>query len=161
MKIEKRNGKVVDFDSTKISIAISKAAADFPDIGIEELETLKANIAKVVTEEAAQHQNKDDLFSVEDCQDLVVHYLRKFKYRKLANSFQKVREEKAMDRELRAVFDVLSNEDTKEKTENANVDGYTMSGRHLHISEDIIKTGAPLRSSGFFVIHSHCLIYGK
>ena len=139
MKIEKRNGKVVDFDSTKISIAISKAAADFPDIGIEELETLKANIVKAVTEEAAQHQNKDDLFSVEDCQDLVVHYLRKFKYRKLANSFQKVREEKVMDRELRAVFDVLSNEDTKEKTENANVDGYTMSGRHLHISEDIIK----------------------
>lgn len=139
MKIEKRDGKIVDFDSTKIGIAISKAAADFPEIGNEELDKLKENIMKVITDEASQHQGKDDLFSVEDCQDLVVHYLRKMKYRKLANRFQRVREEKAVDRQLRSVFDVLKNEDTKEKTENANVDGYTMSGRHLHISEDVIK----------------------
>lgn len=139
MKIEKRDGKIVDFDPVKIGIAISKAASDFPEIGSKELDKLKENIIKVITDEASQRQDKDDLFSVEDCQDLVVHYLRKLKYRKLANRFQKVREEKAVDRQLRAVFDVLKNEDTKEKTENANVDGYTMSGRHLHISEDIIK----------------------
>lgn len=139
MKIEKRDGKIVDFDPIKIGIAISKAASDFPEIGNEELDELKENIMKVITDEASQRQDKDDLFSVEDCQDLVVHYLRKLKYRKLANHFQKVREEKAVDRQLRAVFDVLKNEDTKEKTENANVDGYTMSGRHLHISEDVIK----------------------
>ena len=139
MKIEKRDGKVVDFDSTKIGIVISRAAIDFPEIGIEELERLKANIINLVTEEASQRQDKDDLFSVEDCQDLVISSLRKLKYRKLANAFQKVREEKAVDRQLRAVFDIVSNEDTKEKTENANVDGYTMSGRHLHISEDVIK----------------------
>lgn len=139
MKIEKRDGKVVDFDSTKIGIVISRAAIDFPEIGIEELERLKANIINLVTEEASQRQDKDDLFSVEDCQDLVISSLRKLKYRKLANAFQRVREEKAVDRQLRAVFDIVSNEDTKEKTENANVDGYTMSGRHLHISEDVIK----------------------
>lgn len=139
MKIEKRDGRIVDFDPIKISIAINKAASDFPEIGNRELDKLKENIIKVITDEASQRQDKDDLFSVEDCQDLVVHYLRKLKYRKLANRFQKVREEKAVDRELRAVFDILKNEDTPEKTENANVDGYTMSGRHLHISEDVIK----------------------
>lgn len=139
MKIKKRDGSIVNFDPVKIEIVVDKAAADFPDLNNGELSKLKENIVQICTEEATKHQDKEDLFSVEDCQDLVVASLRKLGYRKVANHYQKVREEKALDRELRSVFDVLKNEDTEEKTENANVDGYTMSGRHLHISEDIIK----------------------
>lgn len=139
MKIMKRNGKIVSFDPEKIKIVIEKAAADFPDFDRSELEDLKNKISEIITEEASNHQNEDDLFTVEDCQDSIVHNMRKLGYRKLANRYEKVRETRAVDRELRTVFDVLSNDETDEKTDNANVDGYTMSGRHLHISEDIIK----------------------
>ena len=139
MKIRKRNGKVVDFDRTKIENVLDKAAADFPDLTIGELIYIKNTVISNVIDEAETRQDESDLFSVEDCQDIIVSTLRKLKYRKLANHYQKVREERAVDRELRAVFDILKNEDTEEKTENANVDGYTMSGRHLHISEDVIK----------------------
>ena len=139
MKIKKRDDRIVTFDPVKIDIVLDKAASDFPDLNNGELKELKTKIINIVTEEAEKHQDKEDLFSVEDCQDLIVHSLRKLGYRKVANHYQKVREDRAVDRKLRAVFDVLKNEDTEEKTENANVDGYTMSGRHLHISEDIIK----------------------
>lgn len=139
MKIRKRNGKVVEFDSAKIEAVLDKAAADFPDLTIGELFNIKRNVVTDVIAEAEHRQDEEDIFSVEDCQDIVVSTLRKLGYRKIANRFQKVREERAVDRELRAVFDIVSNEETKEKTDNANVDGYTMSGRHLHISEDVIK----------------------
>lgn len=139
MKIRKRNGKTAEFDPIKIDMVLDKAAADFPDLHNGELNNLKSQIINIITDEAAKQQDKEDLFTVEDCQDLIVSSLRKLGYRKVANHFQKVREERAVDRELRAVFDIVSNEETKEKTENANVDGYTMSGRHLHISEDVIK----------------------
>lgn len=139
MKIRKRDGKVVTFDPIKIDIVLDKAAADFPELNGDELSQLKNNIISIVSEEASNHQDENDLFTVEDCQDVIVHNLRKLGYRKMANHYQSVREEKAVDRELRAVFDIVSNEETNEKTDNANVDGYTMSGRHLHISEDVIK----------------------
>ena len=149
MKIRKRDGKVVDFDRTKIEDVLDRAAMDFPDLTIGELVYIKNNVVSNVIDEAETRQDESDLFSVEDCQDIIVSTLRKLKYRKLANHYQRVREERAVDRELRAVFDILKNEDTEEKTENANVDGYTMSGRHLHISEDIIK------------IHSNKHIFSK
>lgn len=139
MKIRKRSGKVVTFDRSKIESVLEKAAADFPDLTLGELAVIKESVIANVVEEAQARQSEDDLFTVEDCQDIIVSTLRKLKYRKIANHYQKVREERAVDRELRAVFDIVSNEDTDEKTDNANVDGYTMSGRHLHISEDVLK----------------------
>ena len=120
MKIKKRDDRIVTFDPVKIDIVLDKAASDFPDLNNGELKELKTKIINIVTEEAEKHQDKEDLFSVEDCQDLIVHSLRKLGYRKVANHYQKVREDRAVDRKLRAVFDVLKNEDTEEKTENAN-----------------------------------------
>ena len=138
MKIQKRSGKIVDFDEVKISIVLDKAFSDFPDIEAKDVKKAKSAIISVIREEAALHQD-DELFSVEDCQDLIQSTMRKLGYRKVANKFKEVREERAFNRELTVVFDALSNKDTEEKTDNANVNGYTPSGRHLHVSEEVIK----------------------
>lgn len=149
MKIRKRNEKIVDFDEAEIGIVLDKTLADYPDLSEDEVACLKENIINNVKVEAGKQQDKENMFDVEDCQDIIVSSLRKAGYRKIANSFQRYREERAVDRQLRKVFEVVSNEDTDEKTENANVDGYTMSGRHLHISEDVLK------------IHSARHVYSK
>lgn len=138
MKIQKRSGKIVDFDEVKIGIVLDKAFSDFPDIEAKDVKKAKSAIISVICEEAALHQD-DELFSVEDCQDLIQSTMRKLGYRKVANKFKEVREERAFNRELTVVFDALSNKDTEEKTDNANVNGYTPSGRHLHVSEEVIK----------------------
>lgn len=139
MKIQKRSGKIVDFDEVKLSIVLDKAFADFPEIEIKDVNKAKKAIISIVREEAALHQDTDEIFSVEDCQDLIQSAMRKLGYRKVANKFKEVREERAFNRELTVVFDALSNKDTDEKTDNANVNGYTPSGRHLHVSEEVIK----------------------
>lgn len=139
MKIQKRNGKIVDFDETKLSIVLDKAFSDFPDIEAKEVKKAKNSIISFIKEDVAAHQDEEDLFSVEDCQDSIQSLLRKLGYRKVANKFKEVREERAFNRELGVVFDALSNKDSEEKTDNANVNGYTPSGRHLHVSEEVIK----------------------
>lgn len=149
MKIRKRNERIADFDTNEIITVLDKTFVDFPELTEEEISNLKENIISNITMEAEKQQDKDNLFDVEDCQDIIVSSLRKSGYRKIANSFQRYREDRAVDRQLRKVFEVVSNEDTDEKTENANVDGYTMSGRHLHISEDVLK------------IHSAKHVYSK
>lgn len=66
--------------------------------------------------------------------------MRKAGFRKVAKGYQEYREKRAKARELSNVLDILSNDATEEKNDNANVNGYTPSGRHLHISEDVIKS---------------------
>ena len=149
MKIRKRNDKIVDFDTNKIITVLDKTFVDYPELTEDEISNLKETIINNITAEAEKQQDKDNLFDIEDCQDIIVASLKKLGYRKIANSFQRYREGRAVDRQLRKVFEVVSNEDTDEKTENANVDGYTMSGRHLHISEDVLK------------IHSSKHVYSK
>ena len=108
MKIQKRSGKVVDFDEVKIEIVLDKAFSDFPEIDTKDVKKAKSSIVSVICEDAALHQDSDDLFSVEDCQDLIQSTLRKLGYRKVANKFKEVREERAFNRELAVVFDTLS-----------------------------------------------------
>ena len=65
--------------------------------------------------------------------------LRKSGFRKVAKGYQEYREKRARARELAAITEILSNDDSEEKTENANVDGYSTMGRMLHVGEEIVK----------------------
>ena len=136
IKVIKRNGNVVDFNEEKIRNAITKGFLDYGEITEEK----KIFIKDVIKDIQTEAQKYTDGIEVEEIQDIIVAKMRKAGFRKVAKSYQEYREKRAKARELSNVLDILSNEATEEKNDNANVNGYTPSGRHLHISEDVIKS---------------------
>ena len=95
-KIRKRDGRVVDFDSSRIKDAIHRAFVAV------ELENGKR--AEDVTEEVVrllEERFKKTIPSVEDAQDLVVEVLKKRGYGKVAGKYQVYREKKEEIRRLR------------------------------------------------------------
>lgn len=136
IKVIKRNGNVVDFNEEKIRNAITKGFLDYGEITEEK----KIFIKDVIKDIQTEAQKYTDGIEVEEIQDIIVAKMRKAGFRKVAKGYQEYRDKRAKARELSNVLDILSNESTEEKNDNANVNGYTPSGRHLHISEDVIKS---------------------
>jgi ribonucleoside-diphosphate reductase alpha chain len=95
-KIRKRDGRVVDFDSSRIKDAIHRA---FVAVELENGER-----AESVTEEVVRllgERFEKRVPSVEDAQDLVVEVLKKKSYGKVAEEYQVYREKKEEIRRLR------------------------------------------------------------
>jgi len=95
-KIRKRDGRVVDFDSSRIKDAVHRAFVAV------ELENGKR--AESVTEEVVrllEERFEKRVPSVEDAQDLVVEVLKKRGYGKVAGEYQVYREKKEEIRRLR------------------------------------------------------------
>lgn len=136
LQVRKRNGVIVPFDKDKIVYAMSKGFLEFGEMTKEKEDCIK-NIVEIVEKEAKKYE---DAIEVEEIQDIIVAQLRKAGFRKVAKGYQEYREKRTKERELKTVLEILSNEATDEKNDNANINGYTPSGRHLHISEDVIKS---------------------
>lgn len=136
LQVKKRNGVVVPFDKEKIVYAMSKGFLEFGEMTEEKEDCIK-NTIEIVEKEAKKYE---DAIEVEEIQDIIVAQLRKAGFRKVAKGYQEYREKRTKERELKTVLEILSNEATDEKNDNANINGYTPSGRHLHISEDVIKS---------------------
>ena len=95
-KIRKRDGRVVDFDSSRIKDAIHRA---FVAVELENGER-----AESVTEEVVRllgERFEERVPSVEDAQDFVVEVLKKKGYGKVAEEYQVYREKKEEIRRLR------------------------------------------------------------
>lgn len=142
-KIVKRDGSLQKFDPERINNAIDKGFVGF-DASTEDINDIKETVIKQI-----ELLLNDIDVDVEEIQDTIVSTMRKFNYRKVANAYQKYRKNRDLDRELIGVYESLSNEDTEEKTENANVCAWNPAGRLLHVAEDIVK------------IHSRNKIYSK
>lgn len=136
LQVRKRNGTIVPFNEEKIIYAMSKGFLEFGEMTEEKEDCIK-NTVEIVEKEAKKYE---DAIEVEEIQDIIVAQLRKAGFRKVAKGYQEYREKRTKERELKTVLEILSNEATDEKNDNANINGYTPSGRHLHISEDVIKS---------------------
>ena len=156
--VVKRNGKKVDFDGSKIAIAIKK--------GFENIYSLDEvdNDEKVYTEKdvnkvyqaVIKRINKDyedsDKIKIEDIQDLIEDELTKKGYKDVSDSFSEYRERRAQSREV--FFDdkrmhkflktleglglKSANEDDT-KRENANIDGDSSMGTMLQYGSTVSK----------------------
>src|SRR4030042_2922286 len=98
-KIKKRDGKIADFDPSRIKNAIHKAflAVELGDG--EKAESVTSEVVKRLEEKF-----KEKTPSVEDVQDLVVEVLEKKGYEKVAQGYQDYRKKKE---ELRALREKL------------------------------------------------------
>lgn len=125
MKITKRDGRKVEFDSDKIVKAISKAFIEvYPDGLTEEMQACAHRIAN----EVSAH----DGLTVEEIQDTVVRKLMASKYKDVAKAYVEYRYLHRMARSqyaqlMDAIAEKLEARDVK--NQNANVDEHSFGGR--------------------------------
>jgi len=101
-KIKKRDGRIVDFDPSRIKDAIHKA---FIAVELEDGERAESITREVVG--LLEEKFVDRIPSVEDAQDLVVEVLKKNGYEKVAAEYQDYREKKGEIRELRGKLGIV------------------------------------------------------
>ena len=101
-KIKKRDGRIVDFDSSRIKDAIHKA---FIAVELEDGERAGSITKEVV--KLLEEKFVDRIPSVEDAQDLVIEVLRKNGYEKVAAEYQNYRSKKDEIRELRGKLGIV------------------------------------------------------
>src|SRR3972149_7771489 len=95
-KIKKRDGRIVDFDSSRIKDAIQKAfiAVELKDG--ERAEDISREVVRRLDE-----RFRERIPSVEDAQDIVIEVLKQKGFEKVASEYQAYRQKKEEIRELR------------------------------------------------------------
>jgi ribonucleoside-diphosphate reductase alpha chain len=101
-KIRKRDGRIVDFDSSRIKDAIHKA---FIAVELEDGERAQSITREVV--KLLEEKFKEKIPSVENVQDIVIEVLKKKGYEKVADEYQDYRKKKEEIRELKEKLGII------------------------------------------------------
>ena len=161
LKVVKRDGRKVDFNGTKIALAIQKG---FESIKIYD-ENENAYVQKytekdvnkvyvgVIKKIIKDYKDKEKI-KIEDIQDMIEEQLKKSSYEDVYTSFSEYRERRTLSRETFLGFDekkrhrllkafenlgLKSAHEEDAKRENANVDGDTSMGTMLQYGSTISK----------------------
>ena len=155
LTVVKRNGKKVDFDGTKIALAIKKG---FDSVNEQDEETGKykyddKDISKIYNDVIKKIEKEyTDKIKIEEIQDLIEESLLKKGYEEVHDSFAEYRERRAQSRDMfvddKRMHKFLktieglglksaSEDDTKR--ENANVDGDSAMGTMLQYGSTVSK----------------------
>ncbi len=135
-KIKKRDGRVVEFDSSKITAAIAKAGKATEEF--EEREAKKLTL-RVLT--LAHEMRPGPIPEVEEIQDIVERVLLDSPYYKTAKAYIIYREQHTQIRQMTTTFNVdlvnhyIQKMDWKIK-ENSNM-SYSLQGLNNYISSDV------------------------
>lgn len=135
-KVMKRDGRLVDFESTKITVAIFKAGRASGEFDIDTAQRLAATVIRRIKSESF-----DPIPEVEKIQDMVETVLMESPFRKTAKNFILYREQHARLREIKTsisndiVDSYISRSDWR-VNENSNMD-YSIQGLNNHISSVI------------------------
>ena len=153
LQVVKRNGKKVNFDGSKIALAIKKG---FDSVDKDETKKYSASdvqkIYQGVIKRIEKEYKNEVKIKIEDIQDLIEDELSKKEYMDVYESFSEYRERRNQSRKL--FFDEKkthkflktleglglksANEDDN-KRENANVDGDTAMGTMLQYGSTVSK----------------------
>jgi len=137
-KIRKRNGRIVEFDATKITNAIAKAGMATGEFSREIAEKLTLKVLSL-----AQEVIKNEIPSVEEIQDVVEEVLLSSPYRKTAKAYIIYRDQHAKIREITTKANVDLVDQYLEKidwqvNENSNMT-FSLQGLNNYISSEISK----------------------
>ena len=174
LKVVKRNGSKVDFNGTKIAMAIKKGFDSikiFDEEGEEQTKYSSSDIQKVYTSVVNRikkdYQDKDKI-KIEEIQDIIEEALKKNKYEDVYKSFSEYRERRTASREMftydKKIHKFLktleglglkSAAEDDNKRENANIDGDTAMGTMLQYGSTVSKefTKAYLMKKKFATAH--------
>ncbi len=137
-KIKKRDGRIVDFDKSKITNAIFKAARA---VGGNDMQTASLLTEKVV--QLLEEKFQDKIPSVEDVQDTVEKVLIEEGHAKTAKAYILYRDQHAkmrefnINEEVKLIDNYLQELDWQVK-ENSNMT-YSLQGLNNYISSEITK----------------------
>ncbi len=135
-KIEKRDGRIVEFDSSKITAAIAKAGSATGEFDDREARKLTLRVLTL-----AHEMRPGPTPEVEEIQDIVERVLLDSPYYKTAKAYILYREQHAQIRQLTTTFNVdlvdhyIQKMDWKIK-ENSNM-SYSLQGLNNYISSDV------------------------
>ena len=137
--IRKRDGKVVRFNSEKITDAIAKAGAATGEFKADRAKALSDKVLKIASEEI-----KTKIPTVEQMQDIVERVLMESKFKKTAKAYIEYRIERTRIRnaktKLMQIYSTISiadaSEDSDVKRSNANVDGNSAMGKMLQFGAE-------------------------
>jgi len=101
-KIKKRDGRIIDFDPSRIRDAIHRA---FIAVKLEDGERAKSVTRKVV--KLLEEKFEEKIPSVEDAQDIVIEVLNRNGYKKVAEEYQDYRKKKEEIRKLKGKLGII------------------------------------------------------
>ena len=153
LKVVKRNGKKVDFDGTKIALAIKKGFDSI--VNDDELVYTSKDVTKVyqtVIKKIEKDYKNEEKIKIEDIQDMIEDALVKCGYDDVYKSFSEYRdrrtqsrlvfaEEKKMHKFLKSLegLGLKSAAEEDAKRENANIDGNSAMGTMLQYGSTVSK----------------------
>ena len=153
LKVVKRNGKKVDFDGTKIALAIKKGFDSI--VNDDELVYTSKDVTKVyqnVIKRIEKEYKEEEKIKIEDIQDMIEDALKKCGYEDVYKSFSEYRdrraqsrllfaEEKKMHKFLKSLegLGLKSAAEEDAKRENANIDGNSAMGTMLQYGSTVSK----------------------
>ena len=144
-KIQKRDGKIVNFNPEKITDAIAAAGAATEEFKYDRAKQLTEKVLKVAEEEIKERTPK-----VEQIQDIVEKVLMESSFKRTAKEYITYRQERNRVREAKSnlmeAYKTISiadaSEDSDIKRSNANVDGNSAMGKMLQFGAEGSKVFA-------------------
>src|SRR5574344_864173 len=143
-KVVKRDGKIVEFNSEKITNAIQKAANVTKEFDTTTAKSLTEKVVELTQNLVARKNANLKAASIEEIQDIVEYILLSSDYKKTAKSYVLYREQKSKLRDftqnanISMVDDYLKQLDW-EVNENSNM-SYSIQGLNNYISSHISKS---------------------
>ena len=154
LKVVKRDGKKVDFNGSKIAMAIKKGF-DSVSIDLEEAKYTEKDMQKVyqaVLKKISKDYKEEEKIKIEVIQDMIEEQLNKLGYEDVYNSFSEYRDRRTQSRQLFVdekklhkflktieSLGLKSANEEDAKRENANVDGDTAMGTMLQYGSTVSK----------------------
>jgi len=146
--VVKRSGQRVNFNETKVALAIKKG---FDSVYDEYDEKNVNKVKEKVIEYIAKNYQDRKTIGVEDVQDIIEEVLKKQKYEEVYESYKGYRERRTASREAFVVkqqhkfvkaiesLGLKTASEENSKRENANVDGDGPMGTMLHFGSTVSK----------------------
>lgn len=143
-KVVKRDGKIVEFNSDKITNAIEKAAKVTKEFDSSTAKNLTEKVVELTQQLVERKSENLKAASIEEIQDIVEHILLSSDYKKTAKSYMLYREQQAKLRDFTQNADIVMVDDYLkqldwEVNENSNMT-YSIQGLNNYISSHISKS---------------------
>lgn len=142
-KVVKRDGKIVEFNSEKITNAIEKAAKVTKEFDKSTAKNLTEKVVELTQELVARKRENMKAASIEEIQDVVEYILLSSEYKQTAKSYMLYREQQSKLRDFTQNADIDMVDDYLkqldwEVNENSNM-SYSIQGLNNYISSHISK----------------------
>ena len=156
--VVKRNGSKVDFNASKIALAIKKGFDGFKELDEEENELLKyteediQKVFKGVIKRIKKDYSEKDKIKIEEIQDIIEEELTALNYEEVSKAFADYREKRAQSRaafiedkrshKFLKTLEGLALKNASEddnKRENGNIDGNSAMGTMLQFGSNVSK----------------------